>query len=49
MKKSKRQAGLVKRGSDSDASIRFEARIEKSKKRRKLEKQGRKAARKGRR
>jgi hypothetical protein len=49
MKKSKQQAGLVKRGKDLDASVRFEARVEKSQKRRKLEKKGRKAARRGRR
>lgn len=47
MKKSKRQAGQVKRGRDTDLSIRFESRIAKSQKRRAGEKAGRKAARRG--
>lgn len=44
MKKSKRQAGS-RDPRDVEFSKRFEARVKKSLKRRKLEKQGRKAAR----
>jgi hypothetical protein len=45
MAKSKRQAGQVTKGKDRDTSIRFEARVKRSKKRRALQKQGRKASR----
>lgn len=45
MKKSKRQAGLMKKGRDVTLSERFEAKLKKSKARRKQEKAGRRAAR----
>lgn len=48
MKKSKRQAGIMKSGRDAMLSQRFEKKVKRSKARRSLEKAGRKAARKGR-
>ncbi len=47
MKKSRRQAGSLKRGKDLDLSIRFESRTRKRLARRKGEKAGRKASRRG--